>query len=169
MEQLYSVLPPLPTGPDACSESVRSVYGRGFYDVLPSVAHNPLIMAQFLRLVEEAGELIEVAPSMKTGKIAEESADVVVADAQLAWLYDMDLDALLQPQECKHATSLLALLGRLARAMRKEADVQSQIGQIANHVRLTAGLHDIDIRAAMLEKLAKDEQRGIRHGEARGC
>ena len=165
MEQLYPPLPPLPTGPDACSASVRSVHRRGFYDEFPDVAHSPAIMAQFLRLVEEAGELIEASPTMKTDRIADESADVVVADAQMAWLYDMELDALLQPQECKQATSLLALLGRLARAMRKDAGVEEQIGQIANHVRMTAGIQGIDIQSAMLEKLAADEQRGVRHGE----
>ena len=165
MEQLHPFPPSLPTGPDACSESVRSVHRRGFYDVLPDVAHNPAIMAQFLRLVEEAGELIEASPTMKTDRIADESADVVVADAQMAWLYGMELGTLLQPQECRRVSSLLALLGRLARAMRKDTDVQSEIGQIANHVRMTAGIQGIDIQSAMLEKLAADEQRGVRHGE----
>ena len=60
------------------------------------------------------------------------------------------------------------LQGKLWRAMRKHdnTNVHILLRTMAIHVRQTARIHDIDIEAAMVVKLAQDEKRGVRHGNS---
>ena len=69
---------------DLQAQAVASVQSRGFYeaDAIPTNAKNPLLMAQFLRLVEEVGELGRAL--RKDAGTDEEAADVLVVLYQIA-------------------------------------------------------------------------------------
>lgn len=166
MQPLYKTdLPPLPATPHICDQAVCSVHGRGFYAPLDEI---PAEVKQLMRLIEEVGELIELSPTMKADRIAEESADVLIVLCQLAWLYNLPPSDLMVG-EMSHVISLSVLCGNLARAMRKSeyTQVRTILRTMAIHVRQTARIHEIDIEQAMAAKLAKDERRGVRHGEGR--
>jgi NTP pyrophosphatase (non-canonical NTP hydrolase) len=71
--------------------AVRSVQERGFYDNLPPVVDDRLLMAQWLRFVEEVGELSRAL--RKGNGAADEMADVLIVLFQLAHVLGVDLEA----------------------------------------------------------------------------
>jgi len=77
---------------DLQAQAVASVQGRGFYgpDAIPTNAKNPLLMAQFLRLVEEVGELGRAL--RKDVGTAEEAADVLVVLYQISHICGIALE-----------------------------------------------------------------------------
>lgn len=168
MEQLYFGLPPLPAADDICSQAVRSVVQRGFYDQgLPGVCFQTERTAQFGRLVEEVGELIEASATMKLQRIADESADVLIVLCQLAWLYGMRPAVLMELNSTEPVASLSISLSRLWRAMRRNDEfwIHSTLISMAGHVLQSARIHEIDIEQAVSDKLKADERRGLAHGE----
>lgn len=163
---------------------VASVKRRGFWDSVPPVCDgtgmNKVITAQFLRLVEEAGEFQE-AYTMKEihglDKAIDELADMAVVLAQFVELTGMDLGTLVAAQRAQNVTgafrrdeSLVMQLGRLARTLRYAkdgdyCDCWEPILCILFRVEAMATKFCVgDFNQVIISKLEKDEKRGRLHG-----
>lgn len=166
MEQMYdnTLYPSLPTGNNVCSIAVISVWKRGFYDSLQVTERYPLLTAQFGRLVEEVGEFLEAAATMRVSKITDELADVMIVLCQMAWLSAMNPDTLLSSTSPEIAPMAI-LQSKLWRSIRKNntADTRNLLLLMAIQCRNIAKSHGIDLEQAMRDKFSRDEQRGIRH------
>ena len=166
-----------PTGDTIWDEAVRSVMRRGFYATLPPVteggAHG-LLLAQFLRLVEEAGELSEAWRKYPYGveeALQAELADMAIVLSQMAYITGLpmaDLDnvgpemaGILTPSEA---------VGGIGRALRKWDGISEPVAirdsiMVAMAVILFNDhvmLEDEDVA----KKLAADELRGQLHGHS---
>lgn len=166
-------LPGVPDNDHISAQAVRSVYNRGFYDSTPPVAKRDHVMAQFLRLSEEVGEVMEArhrrAPKDEQ---ATELADVYIVVCQLAWLSGlpgaMQLGRLAMP-----GTTLPIELGHLARALRKWDGTLSQATGVHYSLMRLAGLCytmsdqcGVKLEERVSQKLGQDEARGYQHAEA---
>lgn len=166
MEQMYndSLLPPLPTGGDVGGLAVGSVWRRGFYDGQQVTERYPLLTAQYCRLTEEVGELAEAIDSLMLSDIASELADVMIVLCQLAWLSGMNPDVLLCASTYEDVP-FCVIQSKLYRSIRKDdkKGISNWIVFMACQCDRIASTYNIDLRQAMRDKIARDEQRGIRH------
>lgn len=162
---------------------VASVKRRGFWDSVPEVCAgsgmNQVVTAQFLRLVEEAGEFQDAYVKKDTGgldKALDELADMAVVLAQFVELTRLTVGALesvernRSAREAAHGDSLVMQMGRLARAMRyaKDSDYSNcwePLLSILFRVEDMASKFCVgDFNQVILSKLEKDEKRGRLHG-----
>ena len=160
-----------PAGHDVCSEAVRSVIRRGFHGYTPPAANQPEVMAQFVRLVEEAGELDAARRGMRNRTvIGSEIADVLIVASNLAWAVGFDPSAL-NVARFDPLRDLWSLIADLARALRKYTTDPRQIEEailaIAAYCWCEASKHpiDVDLEDAIAYKLISDEMRGPLHGD----
>ena len=162
---------------------VASVKARGFWDSVPPVCDgtgmNKVVTAQFLRLVEEAGEFQE-AYTMKEihglDKAIDELADMAVVLAQFVALTGLDLGALVAAQRAQNDTgayrkdeSLVMQLGRLSRTLRYAKDDYCDCWEpilcILFRVEAMASKFcAADFNQVIISKLERDEKRGRLHG-----
>ncbi len=165
---------------------VASVKARGFWDSVPPVCDgtgmNKVVTAQFLRLVEEAGEFQE-AYTMKEihglDKALDELADMAVVLAQFVELTGLNLGALVAAQRAQNDTgayrkdeSLVMQLGRLSRTLRYAkdgdyADCWEPLLAILFRIEAMASRFcAADFNQVIISKLERDEKRGRLHGAA---
>jgi len=160
----------LPAGMDPCSEAVRSVWRRGFHGHMPPAATDAAVMAQFVRLVEEAGELDQARRGLKNRLVvAAELADVLIVASNLAWISGMD-PATLSGERFDPLRDLWSLVANLARALRRydrdRRPIWEALRDIAAYCWSEADKPPIlvDLAGVMADKLAVDEGRGRLHG-----
>lgn len=161
-----------PAGHDVCSEAVRSVIRRGFHGRTPPATQQPELMAQFVRLVEEAGELDAARRRLRDRyTIGAELADVLIVASNLAWAAGMDPSAL-SVARFDPLRELWPLVADLARALRKydhdPRPVEEALLALAAYCWADAGkpAMGIDLEDTIIEKLIADEMRGPLHGAA---
>lgn len=160
-----------PAGHDVCSEAVRSVIRRGFHGRTPPATQQPELMAQFVRLVEEAGELDAARRRLRDRyAVGAELADVLIVASNLAWTAGMDPSAL-SVARFDPLRELWPLVADLARALRKynhdPRPVEEALLALAAYCWSDAGkpAMGIDLEDAITEKLIADETRGALHGD----
>ena len=159
-------------------EAVKSVQARGFWDEVPAVCStggaSQVIMAQYLRLVEEAGEFqIAYADRADTGlqKAVDELADMAIVMAQLFDLVELPL-YMMENREEAYGEGLVVQLSKLARALRQSDAIDLSatwlpLLSIFARIEGFAGrICPTDFNEAIIDKLARDSQRGTRHGAA---
>ena len=158
----------LPSGDDAYSQAVVSVFRRGFHDKPSGMSDDWMMMSQYLRLVEEVGEFQEAVTWQPSSDAARrELADVMIVLCQLAWLAGMEPSELSEQKEVQKRAFHYGI-AHLARCLRKETEVdlagtKAAINAIAYQIHIRAKQLDFDITEAMRAKCSQDEGRGYRH------
>lgn len=87
-------------------EAVESVKRRGFYGIVPGLSDHAPIMAQFLRSVEEKGELARALRKHDGSdetyqNICDELADGVITYASMAYMLGVDLEKAIREKLAK--------------------------------------------------------------------
>ncbi len=162
----------LPAGLDPCSEAVRSVWRRGFHGHMPPAATDSAVMAQFVRLVEEAGEFDQARRRLKDHHVqAAELADVLIVASNLAWVTGLD-PAILSEARFGPLRELWPLVADLARALRRydrdRRPIWDALKEIAAYCWTEASKPALatNLAGVMADKLAADEGRGRLHGDS---
>lgn len=164
------LLPPLPRGDDAASSAIRSVHGRGFYDLSPSLVSDRHLMAQMIRLGEEIGEYREVVRASLNKRATHiELVDVFIVLAQLYWLTGGAVDTMVYTaNHMRYAGTTLEIeFGQLCRAVRKAnsdfRDIQTRLLRMASLCMKVMEQGGGDFEREVRGKLVSDEARGVRH------
>ena len=158
----------LPSGEDAYSQAVVSVFRRGFHDKAAGMADDWQVMSQFLRLIEEVGEFQEAIMWQPSGdKARQELADVMIVLCQISWLTGMEPAELAESKDVQKRAFCYGV-GHLSRCLRKETEADfmlthEAIKALAYQVHLRAKQFDCDIAEVMRAKCGEDEGRGYRH------
>jgi NTP pyrophosphatase (non-canonical NTP hydrolase) len=159
----------LPVGNGVFSEAVRSVHRRGFYDdVCPIIKQQPMLVAQYGRLVEEMTELDMALSRDPVSRVAEELADVAIVLAQLFFLTDFPLANM---YTIGTNDGIEAEIGELWRWLRHWdgidwGHVHVQLRIVACAINTLAHNLNIDLESAVADKLLADEKRGRLHAGA---
>lgn len=158
----------LPSGGDAYSQAVVSVFRRGFHDKPSGMSDDWMMMSQYLRLVEEVGEFQEAVMWQPSSDAARrELADVMIVLCQLSWLAGMEPAELSEAQDVQKRTFCFGI-GHLARCLRKDTEedmsmTQAAIKALAYQVHVRAKQLEMDVAEVMQAKCQGDEERGYRH------
>jgi hypothetical protein len=150
-------------------EAVQSVKRRGFYDNISSPRfENPMLMAQYARLIEEIGEYEEaIRGCASEDSIVNELADVVIVAAQMGHLTGADFVEWREFENGKiNGCALVQLAGQWARYTRKGQNAKASVAllNIVRWCRIVASQRGIaSFDAVIRQKLATDETRGYQH------
>lgn len=145
-------------------DAAASVGRRGFFDpnYIEPAYTDAMLMSQFARMVEEAGELEQaIRAASPLDQIASEAADVFIVAAAFAAVARLDADP--GPHWIARG-SLSSSIADLARALRtSRRDQEQAIRHIVAHCYQLAALRGFGLARAIGDKLASDEGRGYRH------